>query len=333
MKLTKLEWTLFALTALLMIVLGFLLGEVYHQSRVSHETTPVMQATTTEPPTETTAEPTTEPPTETTAEPTTEPPTETTAEPTEDPNLPKFDAVTLESALNEVLAGCDGRWAVYAEELNSGASVFCGKDAEARDPLIGASMIKMFIMAKTYELIELGKIDVDDVYEDMFDMITISDNDDTNRLTQFLGGGSAAAGRALVTDYAARIGCPEVSHNRLMLDFNGYENYVSVGACAKLLRMIYEGTCVSAEASAAMLEILLAQTDRNYIPAGVPDGIDIALKGGDLPNCQGDAAIVFLEGNPYIVCIITNSTHSDFNERKIGELSALIYEAMAENIE
>ncbi len=320
MKLTKLEWTLFALTALLMIVLGFLLGEVYHQSSVSHETTPAVQATTTELPTETTAEPTTEPP------------TETTVEPTEDPNLPKFDAVTLESALNEVLDECDGRWAVYAEELNSGASVFCGRDAEARDPLVGASMIKMFIMAKTYELIELGKINVDDVYEDMFDMITISDNDDTNRLTQFLGDGSATAGRALVTDYAARIGCPEVSHNRLMLDFNGYENYVSVGACAKLLRMIYEGTCVSAEASAAMLEILLAQTDRNYIPAGVPDGIDIALKGGDLPNCQGDAAIVFLEGNPYIVCIITNSTHSDFNERKIGELSALVYEAMSENL-
>ncbi len=327
MKLSRLEWTVFVLAMLLMLAVGFLLAEVYHQSQAAHEPTPIVAVppTTETPTTELATEPTTEPPT-------TEPTTETTTAPTEDPNAPKFDAESLTLALDEVLADCDGRWAVYAEELNSGASVFCGKDAEARDPLIGASMIKMFIMAKTYELAELGLVDIDDVYQDMFDMITISDNDDTNRLTQFLGDGSATAGRALVTDYAARMGCPEVEHNRLMLDFNGYENYVSVGACAKLLRMIYEGTCVSEDASAAMLEILLAQTDRNYIPAGVPDGIDIALKGGDLPNCQGDAAIVFLDGNPYIVCIITNSTHSDFNERKIGELSALIYEAMAANL-
>ena len=270
---------------------------------------------------------------ETTTEPPTEEPTEETiVEVTEDPNSPKFDEIALNIALDAALEECNGQWAVYAEELNSGANIFCGIDSGVREPMIAASMIKMFIMAKTYELIELGAIEEADVYQDMFDMITISDNDDTNRLTQYLGGGSAAAGRALVTDFACRMGWPEVSHNRLMLDFNGSENYVSVGACAQLLRMIYEGTCISEEASAKMLDILLAQKDRAYIPAGVPAGIDIALKGGDLPDCQGDCAIVFLEGNPYIVCIISNGSHNDFNTAKIGELSAIVYEAMAKNI-
>ena len=291
MKMTKTLWILFVITLLLMIALGFLLSEVYHQSLADPE--PIAQlSVTAEPTTEAPTVPTTEAPT---TEPTTESIAETTAEPTEDPNSPKFDAASLKVALEGALADCNGRWAVYAEELNSGESIFCGIDASEREPLICASMIKMFIMAKTYEMAELGLIDIEDVYRDMFDMITISDNDDTNRLTRYIGGGDAAAGRALVSDFAARMGCPEVKHNRLMLDFNGYENYVSVGACAKLLRMIYEGSCVSEESSAAMLEILLAQTDRNYIPAGVPDGIDIALKGGDLPNCQGDAAIVFLD--------------------------------------
>lgn len=329
MKLSKFEWTLLIISVLLIVALGLLLGQIYHRSVSGDEWSYVSETTvaTTAPdrsPAEYATEPTTVPPTE--------PTEETLAEITEDPNSPKFDADALTAALNSYLENCDGRWAVYAEELNSGASVFCGKDAQVRDPMIAASMIKMFIMAKTYELIELGAINETDVYQDMYDMITISDNDDTNRLTQYLGGGNATAGRALVTDYALRIGCPEVSHNRLMLDFNGYENYVSVGACAKLLRMIYEGTCVSEEASASMLEILLAQHDRNYIPAGVPDGIDIALKGGDLPDCQGDCAIVFLDGNPYIVCIITNSAHSDANTRRIGEISGLVYEAMAENL-
>lgn len=328
MKLSKLEWTLFIVAMLLTFALGFLLSEVRHVSMRKDPAT-VTEASTTEVPTTAPAtEPTTEPPTEAATEPT----TEEITEPTEDPNAPKFDADALKVALDAALENCDYKWAVYAEELNSGASVFCGKDTEIREPLIAASMIKMFIMAKTYELIELGAIDIDDVYQDMFDMITISDNDDTNRLTRYLGNGDAAAGRALVTDFATRMGYPEVSHNRLMLDFNGYENYVSVSACAKLLRMIYEGTCVSEEASAGMMQILLSQTDRNYIPAGVPKGIDIALKGGDLPDCQGDCAIVFLEGNPYIVCIISNGSHNDFNTAKIGELSGIVYEAMAENL-
>lgn len=332
MKLSRMEWILFAITLLLLVALSFLLGMVFRQSLGGHEPEVVIQApvpSTTEPTTEPTTEATTEP----TTEPITEPVTEATTEATEDPTAPLFDGDALKLEIAAVLEECSGPWAVYAEEINSGASVFCGKEAQARDPMIGASMIKMFIMAKTYELIELGVLAEEDVYDDMYDMITISDNDDTNRLTRQLGHGSTEAGRALVTDFAARMGCPEVQHNRLMLDFNGYENYVSVGACAKLLRMIYEGTCVSEEASEAMLEILLGQTDRNYIPAGVPDDVRIALKGGDLPNCQGDSAIVFLEGNPYIVCIITNSSHSDYNEQKIGEISGLIYRAMAGGIE
>ena len=328
MKLSKLEWIAFILALLLMLALGFLLSEVYHRTSPQEEWLAVTDSTSALPTTESPTELTTVPPTE----PTTESTVETTMEITEDPNAPKFDAEALMISLEAALEDCNGKWAVYAEELNSGESIFCGKDAQVRDPMIAASMIKMFIMAKTYELIDLGVIAEEDVYRDMFDMITISDNDDTNRLTRYLGNGDATAGRALVSDFAARMGCPEVKHNRLMLDFNGYENYVSVGACAKLLRMIYEGTCINEEASAAMLEILLAQTDRNYIPAGVPKGIDIALKGGDLPDCQGDCAIVFLEGNPYIVCIISNGSHNDFNERKIGELSGLFYEAMAKNI-
>ncbi len=333
MKMSKIEWALFAVTVLLMISLGFLLGEVYHQSVSDHEQTAVTEEILQQPATEA---PTTEAPTEpSTEEPTTEEPTTeepTTEAPTEDPNSPKFDAESLELALNEALANCDGKWAIYAEELNSGASIFCGKDTTEREPMISASIIKMFIMAKTYEMVEQGQINIDDVYQDMYDMITISDNYDTNRLTEYLGGGSASAGRALVTDFAARMGYPEVEHNRLMLDFNGYENYVSVRACAQLLRDIYEGNCVSEEASEGMLNILLNQTDRYYIPAGVPEGVTTAVKGGDLPNCQGDTGIVFLEGNPYVVCIITNSTYCDFNKQKIGEISGLIYNAMAENL-
>ena len=327
---TKNKWILLVvgvcllfLVSCVMLGIGFLGNEMYHRFTTHEYTVLVNETTHTEP-----VALFTEPPTE----PATEPIEETTVAFTEDPNAPQFDAEALQLALESALEECPGKWAVYAEELNSGASIFCGKDTEVLEPMIAASMIKMFIMAKTYELIELGTISEWEVYEDMFDMITISDNDDTNRLTTFLGGGSATAGRALVTDYAARIGCPEVKHNRLMLDFNGYENYVSVGACAKLLRMIYEGTCVSEEASEKMMKILLSQTDRMYIPAGVPEGIDVAVKGGDLPDCQGDCGIVFLEGNPYIVCIISNGSHNDFNTAKIGELSGLVYEAMAANI-
>lgn len=233
----------------------------------------------------------------------------------------------LRQALEEALDGVSSQWGVCCETLDGSACTIVCKNVTADTPMVGASIIKIFILATVYDRIEKGMIAEEDVYDTCFQMITVSDNDAANRLTLLLGGGNASIGEQAVNAFAASIGCTGVAHNRLMLEDNGTQNYVSINDCRTILRMIYEGTCVSPEASAKMLEILKAQKDHDYIPSGVPEGIEIAHKGGDLMDlCHGDVGIVFDEGTPYIVCIICNMPNSyEGAWAKITELSSLIY--------
>ena len=238
-------------------------------------------------------------------------------------------AETLPQQLDSLLPETDDVWIVYVEGLNSGASAAAARSATADQPLVSASIVKLFIMAAVFDRIEQGILSDDDAGQDLMKMIRVSDNDAANRLIRLLGGGDDAAGRQAVNDYAQSIGCTQVRLNRLMMEQNGTENYVSVNDCATLLRMIYRGECVSKAASAEMLALLLSQHYRDYIPAKLPETVPIAHKGGDLRICQGDVGIVFAETEPYLVCIIENGSWSDSNTECIGKLSLCVYEAIA----
>lgn len=101
--------------------------------------------------------------------------------------------------------------------------------------------------------------------------------------------------------------------------------------CGRLLERIYEGTCVSEEASWEMLELLLQQEVVNKIPAGLPTGITAANKTGETQEVQHDAAIVFGEKTDYILCVMSSEL-DDSNEavNLIQEISSVVYSALNE---
>lgn len=129
----------------------------------------------------------------------------------------------LKTALQNELDRLDGEWDLWVEDLESGESIHCTRNLNG--PMVSASLIKLFIMGAVYEQIERGALAEADVWDALYSMITISDNTAANRLTRLLGGGDPDAGRNAVNVWAASIGCPEVRHNRLMLQENGLENY------------------------------------------------------------------------------------------------------------
>ena len=105
-----------------------------------------------------------------------------------------------------------------------------------------------------------------------------------------------------------------------MLDNNGLQNYTSAADCAKLLKMIYDGTCVNEKWSAEMLQLLKAQEVTNRIPAGLPQGTACANKTGDLAGlCCADVGIVFAESGDYILCVIC----SDYTVDPTSAIAAL----------
>ena len=243
---------------------------------------------------------------------------------------PKTPMEALEAALNAELGRLDSEWDVWAEKLSTGEAVHCVRNIAPGTPMVSASLIKLFIMAAVYERIETGSLAEADVSAYLNYMITVSDNASANALTKLLGGGDALAGERAVTDWAGANGYAGVQHNRLMLEDNGLENYVTAEACAGLLRSIYSGTCVSESASAKMLELLKAQQVNDRIPAGLPAGTVSAHKTGNLFGlCVADVGIVFSPGGDYILCAVCNHPYTDAGAAaEIVRLSALVYESV-----
>ena len=107
------------------------------------------------------------------------------------------------------------------------------------------------------------------------------------------------------------------------------ENYTCVLDCGILLESIWNGTCVSAEASEKMLDLLLAQQVTEKIPSGIPEGILVANKTGETETVQHDAAIVFGEDTDYILCVMSSEVEGAGSAVSvIQEISSAVYTAL-----
>lgn len=239
----------------------------------------------------------------------------------------------LDHQLQTKLSPFASKWDIWVEDLNSGEHVHCTHNVPEDHEMISASLIKLFIMGAVYEKIEQGIIAEESVWSQLYQMITISDNDAANELTLLLGSGDAAAGREAVTAWAKSIGCDHVRHNRLMLEENGLQNYVSAQDCATILGMIYHGACVSEYSSSRMLEMLKDQYYNTYLPAGVPESTPVAHKTGDLIGlCVGDVGIVLDSKNPYLICVICNDPISYSGAGiEIGRISKIVYDFLGDD--
>ncbi len=241
-------------------------------------------------------------------------PTETPA-PTQDPEeLLRPDPLEpvaddeLQTLLDTFLDEHPGSWDICVHNLSSGK--FASASTQEGEPMISASLIKLFIMGAAYEEFQKGSISYWDYVGPVRKMIVISDNYSANNVIMRLGGGDNEAGFALVNDFAESLGCTGTSLNRTMLDTNsGLENYTTAEDCAKLLERIYRLQLISPQYSSEMLETLKAQLINDRIPAGLPQGTICAHKTGDLTGvCCADAGLVFSPSADYILCVINNGS-------------------------
>ncbi|MDP9200750.1 MAG: class A beta-lactamase-related serine hydrolase, partial [Gemmatimonadota bacterium] len=107
----------------------------------------------------------------------------------------------------------------------------------------------------------------------------------------------------------------------------GLNNTTTARDLALILRAIETGGAAPAAATRAMREILLAQEFNEKIPAGVPRGVPVAHKTGEITAHSHDAAIVYPPGKlPYILVVLTRGiTDGTRSSKLISDLSALVY--------
>lgn len=145
------------------------------------------------------------------------------------------------------------------------------------------------------------------VHELIVPMIALSDNTASNYLISYFG-------MPKINATGASLGMTQTRLKRHFLDFAAIvhhnDNVTTPADMAKLLYAIASGaresttTICAPRHCKAMIEIMLKQTDRDKIPAGLPPGVPVAHKTGELDGSRSDVAIVQPFGDsPYILIL------------------------------
>jgi beta-lactamase class A len=155
-------------------------------------------------------------------------------------------------------------------------------------------------------------------------MITVSSNFAANLLIEELG---AANIQATVHDLGAdgMHVLRGVEDNRAFE--KGLNNTTTARGLGILLQAIAAGKAVDADASREMAAILKRQKFNEGIPAGLPAGIAVAHKTGEITKIHHDAAIVYAR-RPYVLVILTRGLAEKKDSAALmAEISKQFYQA------
>lgn len=248
----------------------------------------------------------------------------------------------IETQLVERISQEEGTWSIYLKDLSTGGEISINNEQ-----MYAASLIKLFVMQSCYEhwnqIVENdsaysgSELDSSEKAETLLtSMITVSDNESYNELVRMHSSTrSFTDGCLFIEDYL----CSDTVYINTGIfhtlspssteseKTEETKNYTCVEDCGLLLESIYEGTCVSSEASREMLDLLLQQTVTDKIPSGLPDGISVANKTGETDEVQHDAAIVFGEKTDYILCVMSSDISGAGDAQSvIQDISGMVYE-------
>ena len=249
---------------------------------------------------------------------------------------------TLKPQLRKMLLEYDGTWGLYVKNLDTGEHWTFNYQS-----LYSASLIKAFVMAETYLNMdavlehEAAKMNTspdntsvqEKVYNLLWNMITISDNESFNELVRLQSKTSDfKEGAEIINEHLEEENYTETSVQHTLHPANsaqqgiGGRNLTSVEDCGKLLESIYNGECVSTEASKAMLELLLNQKNLVKIAAGLPEGVTYAGKTGDTDQSQHDIAIISGPKTTYILCVMSDTCPDEGDAiDHIRDISKIVY--------
>jgi beta-lactamase class A len=236
----------------------------------------------------------------------------------------------------------DGALGVAAIDLNAGR-MFALNGATVFPQ---ASVIKIPILARMFQAARAGKFSLEDkvtiepreavggsgqlqerlksgpvtlsVRELITAMIEWSDNTATNKCIQM-------AGMDEVNRMMDSLGLPNTRLRRKMMDAaavaRGEENVSTPEEMARLVEMIYRGKVVDEAAGKEIVEIMKKVS--GGIHEGLPLDIETASKTGELPGARGETGIVFLEGRPFVLSVM--SAFIDDRRTPVPEVTRIVY--------
>ncbi len=230
----------------------------------------------------------------------------------------------LEANIHEIDQHLDGVMGVAIEDLTTGDQFFLHEN----EVFAQASSIKIAVLAELYRQAQQGKLKLTDLYtvqasdlvadsnimggltpgvtrvtlRDLATMmIAVSDNSATNVLIDRVG----------MENVNAMLDSLALSHTRLrrkMMDLDaakqGRENISTPREMMTLLAALYRGKVLNKEMENDFFTMLSTGKD-SWIPRDLPADLKVADKPGELEAVRNDSGIVFVEGRPYVICVMT----------------------------
>ena len=236
------------------------------------------------------------------------------------PENGKKGLTALRKKVSNELKGKSGTWSVYVKNLDTNEYMVINNKK-----MPSASLIKLYVMMEAYQEVAKKKIKEDDTFKNrMKRMITISSNYDTNVITSSLTKKNTFdAGKKKVNSYCKKNGYTKTQFVSQM-GLSDPANVTSVKDTGYALERMYRKTAVSKKKSKQMIKLLKAQTRRNKIPAGVPEGVTVANKTGETAIADNDAAIVYSKGADYVIVVMSKNAPGSTAE--IRTISKIVYE-------
>jgi beta-lactamase class A len=217
----------------------------------------------------------------------------------------------------------DGVMGIAIEDLTTGERFFLHED----EVFAQASSIKITVLANLYLQAQQRKLKLTDLYtvqssdlvpdSDIMNgltpdvtrvtlrdlatmMVAVSDNSATNVLIDRVG----------MQNVNAMLDSLALTHTRLrrkMMDLKaakeGRENVSTPREMMQLLDAIYRGKVLNKASTADFFKMLSTHKD-SFIPRDLPPDLEIANKPGELEAVRNDSGIVFVEGRPYVICVM-----------------------------
>ena len=265
---------------------------------------------------------------------------------------------TLQSDIDKEISGKKGTFAVAFKDLKTGKEI----KINDKETFHAASTMKTPVMIEVYKQAAEGKFSLTDSIELknefkslvdgspysldsaddseyelykhigekrtisalLYQMIIVSSNFATNLIMQKVGAQN-------VTQSMRQLGAKDIQVLRGVEDDKAFEKGLNNTITAHDLMLIFEkiakGEAVNAEASQAMINILLDQKFNEIIPALLPTDVKVAHKTGSITHVHHDSGIVILpDGRKYVLVLLSK----DWDDEKLtiqtmANISLLIY--------
>src|SRR5580698_2544104 len=107
----------------------------------------------------------------------------------------------------------------------------------------------------------------------------------------------------------------------------GLNNTTTARGLQQLMEAIAHGEAVDQESSRQMIEILERQTFNECIPAGLPPGIRVAHKTGEITKIHNDAAIVFAPKPFVLVILVRGIADQKESAALMADITRQLYQA------